>query len=258
MTAALLLAQVFGKAAGAQVALRLRGAGPLRGVMAEAGLDGGARGYAYAPEADLPPRPDGKLDVAGLIGGPQHLGTLEVMRLMGSGEPYTGSVELVSGEIAEDVAYYLGQSEQIASAVLLGVLVGAEGVRQAGGVLVQVMPGASESVLAQLEAQVNTLGPFTARLASQGILGVLEHLFTGLEYQQVAEPLPVRFQCRCSRERARDSLRFFGLSERQEMMDDGGQEVVCDWCGEKYTISIAEILALDENNSEQRDERVLS
>ncbi len=260
LSASLLLAQIFTKPGenvlGAEttaasidasetpcsrVALRFEGGGPIGYLIAEGSIDGSTRGYARYPEADVAPRfSDGKLDVGALVG---QEGELAVTRLRDI--PYTGSVPLVSGEIAEDVAAYLQQSEQIASALLLGVYLepeaGVLNVAAAGGVLVQALPGVRHQTLDVLEENVRSLGPFTTMLHQRGLSSVLEHLMDGLALELFEEPLQLHFRCRCSRARAKRALQFFTFGERAEMIDAGGQEVVCHWCAERYLVTPDEI-----------------
>jgi molecular chaperone Hsp33 len=177
-----------------------------------------------------------------------------VDRSLPNGEIYTSTVPLVSGEIAEDLAHYLWQSEQIPSAVLLGVRVHGEGeVEVAGGVAVQVMPGAPEEVVARLEANLAGVQGLTPLLKEKGLEGTLEAIFQGLGYAPTdlralgyaQNEIPVRFQCRCSREKALEALVFFTPEEREDMIvEDGGAEVVCHWCGEVYRFSPEEIRSL--------------
>lgn len=240
LVAALLLSQVLGKHDQSRVALRIEGDGPLGYLVAEGSDDGSVRGYVRHPGAELPPRlGDRKLDVSGLIGN----GELAVTRLLENGEPYTGSVQLVSGEVAEDVAVYLAKSEQIASAVLLGVYLEGGEVRRAGGVLVQALPGASDETLGRLEAQVRELGPFTDAMAGRDLPGVLGELLRGLD-PLLEPPQPAAFRCRCSEEKALSSLQFFGPDELEEMIQGGGQEVVCHWCNTHYQLSPEQIAEL--------------
>ncbi len=244
MTGALLLAQVLSKRPEDHVTLRIQGDGPIGYIVAEGGRNGGARGYVKYPEADLPARAsDGKLDVGALVGTD---GDLAVMRLLENAEPYTGSVALVSGEIAEDIATYLYQSEQIPSAVLLGVHLDSGGVTHAGGLLIQAMPGASDETLAKLEENIRAMGQITNVMRSEGILGVIARATAGLDYIGQEAALDLRFQCRCSLERARSSLVYFSSDERQEMIEQGGQEVVCHWCGEHHLVTPELIRSLDE------------
>ena len=250
MTGALLLAQLLLKTPRERLTLRIEGTGPLGGLVAEADAFGHVRGYAKNPKAEVPLREDGKLNVGELVGP----GVLRVDRSLPNGEIYTSTVPLVSGEIAEDLAHYLWQSEQIASAVLLGVRVHGEGeVEVAGGVAVQVMPGAPEEVVARLEANLAGLQGLTPLLKEKGLEGTLEAIFQGLGYtptdlralRYAQNEIPVRFQCRCSREKALEALVFFTPEEREDMIvKDGGAEVVCHWCGEVYRFSPEEIRSL--------------
>jgi molecular chaperone Hsp33 len=250
MTGALLLAQLLLKTPKERLTLRIEGAGPLGGLVAEADAFGHVRGYVKNPKAEAPLREDGKLNVGELLGP----GVLRVDRSLPNGEIYTSTVPLVSGEIAEDLAHYLWQSEQIPSAVLLGVRVHGEGeVEVAGGVAVQVMPGAPEEVVARLEANLAGLQGLTPLLKEKGLEGTLEAIFQGLGYTPTdlralgyaQNEIPVRFQCRCSREKALEALVFFTPEEREDMIvKDGGAEVVCHWCGEVYRFSPEEIRSL--------------
>lgn len=244
LSASVLLAIALGKKPNSRVTVRVEGGGTIGFMVAEGSVDGRVRGYVREPWADLPIREsDGKLDVGGLVGTE---GQLSVTRLLDNGEPYTGSVDLVSGEIAEDVSTYLGVSEQIPNATLLGVYEEGGRVTHAGGLLVQAMPGVTEMTLAKLEANIHQMGMLTDQMRQGGILGALQKVADGLEIQLAAEAQGAVFSCRCSRERATDSLKFFNAVERQEMIDEGGQEVVCHWCAEKYQITPQEIMNLDE------------
>ncbi|ACO45470.1 Hsp33 family molecular chaperone HslO [Deinococcus deserti] len=243
MTASALLATVLGKRSDSRVTVRVHGGGPVGLVVAEGSVDGRIRGYVGHPDADLPLREsDGKLDVSGLVGTD---GELEVTRLLDNGEPYTGSVHLISGEIAEDVSTYLGVSEQIPNAALLGVYEEGGRVHRAGGVLIQAMPGVSDETLARLEANIRAFGQITDHLRRGSLMEAMTVLTEGLNLTLAPEAQPAAFQCRCTRERASDSLRFFNAEERQEMIDAGGQGVHCHWCSETYHITPAEIAALD-------------
>ena len=245
LSGALLLAIVLGKKADSRVTLRIQGDGPLGWIVAEGSADGHVRGYVRDPGADLPIREsDGKLDVSGVVG---KTGEIAVTRLLENAEPYTGSVPLVSGEIAEDVANYLASSEQIPSAVLLGVYEEGGRVSRSGGLLVQAMPGVSDETLERLEANIAEMGPITDNLRARSLLEVMERAADGLDLQVGAQAQAAKFQCRCSRQKARNSLLYFGMPERQEMMQEGGQEVVCHWCNEHYQITPDEIAALDDD-----------
>lgn len=249
MTGALLLAQLLLKTPKERITLRIEGTGPLGGLVAEADAAGNVRGYVRNPRAEVPLREDGKLNVGELLGA----GVLRVDRSLPNGEVYTSTVPLVSGEIAEDLAHYLWQSEQIPSAVLLGVRVKGEGeVEVAGGVAIQVMPDTPEEVLSRLEANLAGLSGITP-LLREGLEAAVERLLAGLGFEwtdlkALGYPLneiPAHFRCRCNREKALEALVFFTPEEREDMIvEDGGAEVVCHWCGEVYRFSPEEIRSL--------------
>ena len=249
MTGALLLAQLLLKTPKERITLRIEGTGPLGGLVAEADAAGNVRGYVRNPKAEVPLREDGKLNVGELLGA----GVLRVDRSLPNGEVYTSTVPLVSGEIAEDLAHYLWQSEQIPSAVLLGVRVKGEGeVEVAGGVAIQVMPDTPEEVLSRLEANLAGLSGITP-LLREGLEAALERLLAGLGFERTdlkalgypLNEIPARFRCRCNREKALEALVFFTPEEREDMIvKDGGAEVVCHWCGEVYRFSPEEIRSL--------------
>lgn len=254
LTASLLLSHVLLKDPRDRVTLRLKGGGPLGEVVAEAGLDGTTRGYARWPEVELPLRDDGKLDVGGAVGSD---GEIEVIRSHApDGDMYASSVTLVSGEVAEDVAAFLLGSEQIASAVLLGVsFSAADGdptaagrLRRAGGVVLQALPGVEDAAITLLEANVRAVGSFTDALDRDGLLQVMEELCWGLELEVLTkEAMPLGFRCRCSDERALSAVAQFSPEERAEMIaEQGGAEVVCHWCGEVRFFDAETIARLDE------------
>jgi molecular chaperone Hsp33 len=236
LTGAILLTHVLLKDHRDRVTLKLDGGGPLGGVIADAGLDGSVRGYAKSPGTDLPLRADGKLDVGGAVG---RLGDIEVIRSQAPyGDSYASSVRLVSGEIAEDVAAFLGESEQVASAVLLGVSFGpgpVSAVRSAGGIVLQPLPGADPAAVAVLEANVSAFGQLTDVLHHGSLLEAMEELTWGLDLELLTrDALPLTFRCRCSDQKALEALAYFTPDERERMIaEDGGAEVVCHWCGER-------------------------
>jgi molecular chaperone Hsp33 len=242
LTASLLLAQVLSKTDHARLTIRIQGDGPIGWVVTEGSRDGLTRGYVKHADADLPARTDGKLDVGGLVGTD---GEIAVTRLLENAEPYTGSVPLVSGEIGEDVATYLMRSEQIPSVTMLGVFVNDRGVSHAGGLIVQAMPGVTDATLSLLETNVREMGQFTTVLRQEGLLGAVERITKGLDYAMNEDALGLKFQCRCSMDRAVQALTYFGPDERREMIESGGQEVVCHWCNEKHFVTPELIRSLD-------------
>lgn len=231
--------------------LRLDGGGPAGGVVAVSDSAGNVRGCMGAPEADLPTRPDGKLDVGGLIG---RTGTLTVSRDLGLREPYIGSVQLVSGEVAEDLTAYLAESEQIGAAVGLGVLVGTnKSIRAAGGFVVQLLPGAPEDLAAKLEDNILMMDQLTTVLDEDGAEAVLDQVLRGLGPRILARE-PVAYRCYCSRERVAEALRSTGAEALRELAaEEGAVEVNCQFCGTAYAFAPAELLALAAEGEETHE-----
>lgn len=243
LTGALLLSHVLLKNHQDRLTLRLRGDGPLGGVIADAGLDGAVRGYVKKPFVSLGLRPDGKLDVGGGIGK----GDLEIIRSHAPyGDPYSSSVNLVNGEIAEDITMFLAQSEQIGSAVLLGVYVEGQKVTRSGGVILQALPNADEGALTLLEANVKAFGQLTDKMKDLSLLEIMDELCWGLGLEVLTdEPLPLQFSCRCSDEKAVDVLAYFTPKEREDMIaNEGGAEAVCHWCGTKRWVTPEQIRSI--------------
>src|SRR5690606_6966742 len=197
--------------------------------MAESTGEGDVRGYVTRPDVDLPLNAAGKFDVAGAVG---RSGFVYVTRDLGLREPYGGSAPIVSGELGEDISYYLTTSEQVPSAVGLGVLVGEGGkVLVAGGFLLQTLPGADDRVLTQAEENIARLGAVTNVLhAVPAGSALLERLLDGLEWRLLATR-PLRFACRCSRDKAKRALATLHPDVRADMATaDGGAELRCHFC----------------------------
>ncbi len=237
LTAGLLLGSMLKE--DENLSLQFLGDGPLRGIFVDANARGEARGFVYRPRAHLPIR-EGKLDVGGAVGS----GTLTVIRAQSwSKEPYRSITPLVSGEIGADVAHYLLNSEQVPSAVSLGVFVQPdETVSAAGGFIVQVMPAANEETIAQLETNVARAKP-VSQLVREGATPqeILVHVLDGFGVSFVGET-PVRFSCRCSRERVLGTLIAMGQADMQALVAEEGKAMVtCEFCGELYTITPEEI-----------------
>ena len=234
MSAGLLLASSM-KRENSRVNIRIKGNGPLGGLLVDAGLDGTVRGYVFQPDVELPPNAHGKLDVGGAVG---NEGFLYVVRDIGHGYPYSSTVELVSGEIGEDITHYLFTSEQTPSALLVGVFVGADGVTAAGGILVQIMPKAAqnEALISTLEARIAELKGFTPLLREGKTLPeIFESLLGDLNLEIFPDVQLVRFDCRCSFDRVLSALRTLGEAELLDMIEkDGGAEATCEFCGEVY------------------------
>lgn len=228
----------------ASLTIRVNGGGPVGSVIAVSDSGGNVRGYVTEPHADLPTRADGKLDVGGLVG---RDGMLTVSRDLGLKEPYVGSTELVTGEIAEDLAQYMVESEQIPSAVGLGVLVDTDrSIKAAGGFIVQLMPGAPEELITKLEDNIFIMDQLTTVLSEDGIDAVIDQVLAGLEHETV-ERKPVEYRCSCSRERVADALRSVGAGELRNMAAEGRDtEVSCQFCDKVYKFTPEELLALAE------------
>ncbi|MGB3241217.1 MAG: Hsp33 family molecular chaperone HslO [Geitlerinemataceae cyanobacterium] len=234
MAASLLLASSM-KTPESRVNIKVSGEGPLGGILVDGRLDGTVRGYVGNPHIELPPKPNGKLDVGGAVGSQ---GYLYVVRDVGYGYPYSSTVELVSGEIGDDITHYLASSEQTPSALLLGVFVGAEGVTAAGGILLQVLPKAAkdEELVATLESRVAGLSGFTPLLqAGKSLPTIFEELLGDMGLEILPEVQMVRFHCGCSWDRMLGALKMLGEAELQDMIEqDDGAEATCHFCGEVY------------------------
>jgi len=244
MSAGLLLASNM-KRAGSRVNIRIKGNGPLEGILVDAGLDGTVRGYVDNPAIELPPNGKGKLDVGGAVG---RDGYLYVVRDVGYGYPYSSTVELVSGEIGDDVTHYLVSSEQTPSALVLGVFVGAEGVTASGGILIQVLPKAArdEALIQTLESRVAALSGFTPLLqAGKALPEMFEQLLGDMGLVILPETQLLRFHCGCSFNRVLGALKMLGEAELQDMIEkDDGAEATCHFCGKVYQASSDELAQL--------------
>ncbi len=219
--------------------LRVFGDGPLGGIIVSADSRSTVRGYVQEPHTHLPPTPAGKLDVGGAVGK----GFLYLTRDLGFGNPYTGSVELVSGEIAEDLAQYLTVSEQTPAAVSLGVLVESDNsVSAAGGVLLQMLPGAAAESVDILEHNFNQLPPITQLVQSgNGPEQIVNLLTAGLPVV-VHEERQVKYNCKCSKQRLERVLINLGAEELRDIIDSEGKaELTCHFCAEQYRFNRAEL-----------------
>ncbi|AKG22326.1 Hsp33 family molecular chaperone HslO [Calothrix sp. 336/3] len=236
MTAGLLMASSM-KRPGSRINIRIKGDGPIGGILVDAGLDGTVRGYVGNPGVELPAKAKGKLDVGRAVGK----GFLYVIRDVGYGYPYSSTVELVSGEIGDDIAHYLVSSEQTPSAVVLGVFVDSEGVTAAGGLLIQVLPKAArdEALVETLESRAAALGGFTPSLqAGKSLTDIFQELLGDMGLVLFPETQMVRFHCGCSFDRVLSALKIVGEEELQDMIEkDNGAEVTCEFCNTVYQAS---------------------
>ncbi|MCT7965978.1 Hsp33 family molecular chaperone HslO [Laspinema sp. D1] len=244
LSSGLLLASSM-KRPGSRVNIRVKGDGPLGGILVDAGLDGTVRGYVENPEIELPPNAIGKLDVGGAVGND---GYLYIVRDVGYGYPYSSTVELISGEIGDDIAHYLVTSEQTPSALVVGVFVEAAGVQASGGILLQVMPKAAtdEELVALLESRVASLSGFTPLLqAGKSLPDIFEQLLGDMGLNILPERQLVRFHCGCSHQRMLGALKLLGEDELLDMIEkDDGAEAICHFCGEVYTASTDQLTEL--------------
>lgn len=215
--------------------IRINGGGPIGSVIAVSDSKGYVRGYVTNPAVDLPLRSDGKLDVGGAVG---RDGMLTVSRDIGLTQPYVGSTELVSGEIAEDLTAYLLESEQVPSACGLGVLIDTDlSVKAAGGFIVQLMPGAPDEYIDVLEENIFMMDQLTTILSEDGLEAVFEQVLKGLPYHIVDED-EVGYRCYCSRERVGDAILGVGEGELESMINEGKDiDVSCQFCDTVYTFT---------------------
>ena len=221
--------------------LKIEGDGPIGGLTVTADSRGNVKGYAFHPEVMLPPNAKGKLDVGGL-----GIGVLSVIKDIGLKDPYVGQTILVTSEIAEDLTYYFATSEQTPSSVALGVLMERDNtVKQAGGFILQMMPGASEEVISALEKRLGEITSITALLdAGNTPEMILEHILGdfGLE---ILDKLPTAFSCNCSEERIEKALISVGKQELQSMIEDGKTiEVNCHFCNKHYPVTVERLKEL--------------
>ncbi len=227
--------------------LQLACDGPIKGMTVTADARGNVKGYPVTPCVILPASPKGKLDVGGAVGK----GTLSVIKDLGLKEPYIGQIELVSGEIAEDLTYYFAKSEQIPSSVGLGVLMEKDNtVKQAGGFIVQLMPGAGEEIIEKLEENISRVTSVTDLLdRGIGAEGLLREVLSGME-PTITDTRPVRFYCNCSKERVTKALSAIGKEELQDMIDDGKPiNVHCHFCNKNYEFSVEELKDISEGRA---------
>lgn len=219
--------------------LQIKAGGPLQGITVTADSQGNVKGYVGNPDVCIPANSKGKLDVAGAVGP----GFLTVIKDMGLKEPYSGQVMLQTCEIAEDLTYYFATSEQVPSAVGLGVLMNKNNtVRQAGGFIVQLMPFAEEEVISRLEQIVQKINSVT-NLLEEGHTpeSLLEKVLEGFDVQ-INEKMDTRFRCNCSKERVAKALISIGRKELNEMIQEGKPiEMNCHFCNTNYNFTVEEL-----------------
>jgi len=228
-----------------RISLQIAGSGPLQTLAADAWLlDAhtiGARGYAHNPQVDLPVDVRGKFDVAGAVGS----GSLQVTRSSDVGQPYAGVVPLHSGEIGEDLALYLAQSEQIPSVVAVGVLANPDGIVAAGGLFARVLPGSDERTRIELEKRARSLPPVTTSIARGAGAEELMRDLAGDWKLGSMQSKSVKFACRCSREKVEAVLLGLGADELLELTRrPDGTQAVCEYCKRRYAFTPPQVAAL--------------
>ena len=214
------------------VTIQIKGDGPLEGEIVTADSKGRVKGYVFNPNVDIPPKSPTILDVGGAFGK----GFLTVIKDLGLKEPYVGKTELVSGEIAEDLTYYYAKSEQVASAISLGVLVDTDtNIKQAGGFIIQVMPGITEEILSRLESRINVV-PYITELLSMGDTPEsILNLILGDMDLQIIDKVPTEYYCGCSRERVEKALLAIGKDDLKKILEeDKKAELSCHFCNKVY------------------------
>lgn len=219
--------------------LQVRGDGPLGAITAVSDSEGNVRGYLQNPAVDLPLKTNGKLDVGGGVGQ----GVLTVIKDIGAKEPFSGKVELLSGEIAEDVAYYYYASEQIPTVCALGVLVDTDQhVKQAGGYIIQLMPGAPDGLVSILEARVQET-PSMTTMMEQGMTAeeVLQYMLDGMRFEELYKH-DVKYECKCSRQKVEQAVLSIGREELKRLYEEEETvKVTCQFCDKEYVFTKEEI-----------------
>ena len=234
------------KSDGASLTLQFKGGGPLGTVLAVSDNEGNVRGYVTNPHVDIPLRKDGKLDVGTAVG---HEGTLTVIKDLHMKEPYVGTIDLLGGKIAEDVAGYFVESEQIPTACALGVLVDRDqSVKAAGGYLIQLMPGAAEDTIAKVEGGIMAAGAVSAILEkNDDPEAMLRTVMSDFDLK-ILETCPVEYRCYCSRERVERALFSLGRTELEQMLSEqGGCQLTCQFCDAVYEFTAEDIQRLLKN-----------
>lgn len=214
------------------ITIQIKGEGPLKGIVVTADSKANVKGYVYEPQVEVPPKYPGKLDVGGAIGA----GMLSVIKDIGLKDPYIGQVPLVSGEIAEDLTYYFANSEQIPSIVALGVLIERDqSIKQAGGIIIQLMPGATEDVIGKLEEKLQTIPSITKMMENGwGPEQMLQEVLGDMNVQ-VLDKVSTQFSCNCSRERVEKVMISIGLKDLEEILEEEKKATLhCHFCNKEY------------------------
>ena len=218
--------------------LKVQGSGPIEGLTVTADSKGNVKGYAYNPGVMLPPNDKGKLDVGGAVGE----GVLSVIKDIGLKEPYVGQTILVGGEIAEDLTYYYATSEQTPSSVALGVLMNKDNTVKQAGFIIQLLPGASDEMIDQLEKKLGEITSITSLLDEGKTPEMILNYILGEFGLEIMDKVPAEFTCNCTKDRVKKALISIGKKELNEMIDEGKSiEVNCHFCNKHYNFSVEEL-----------------
>ena len=224
------------------ITIQITGDGPISGIIATSDSSSNVKGYAVNPDIEMPLRADGKLNVGGAIGS----GNLRIIKDIGLKEPYSGSIGLVSGEIAEDLTYYFAKSEQVPSSVGLGVLVDTDtSIKQAGGFIIQLMPDIDDETVDRLEKKLLTIPYITDMLNSGFTPEMMLNEILGDFGVEILDKLPMDYRCSCSKERVGQALISLGKKELSKIIEeDKKAEVTCHFCNKVYNFTEDELKQL--------------
>lgn len=219
--------------------LQIKGDGPIGGITVTVDAKANVKGYVKNPDVNIPLKANGKLDVSGAIGQ----GTMQIIKDLGLKDPYIGQINLVSGEIAEDLTYYFASSEQIPSIVALGVLVDRDySVRQSGGIIIQLLPDADEEIITMLENNLKKVTSITKMLEEgKSPKEILNIFLEGMEIE-ILDKIDTQFKCNCSKEKVEKALISIGRKDIQEIIEENEvTELKCHFCSKKYHFTIEEL-----------------
>ncbi|HHY75117.1 MAG TPA: Hsp33 family molecular chaperone HslO [Bacillus bacterium] len=229
-----------------KITVKIEGGGPIGAILVDANARGEVRGYVSNPHVDFELNEHGKLDVTRAVG---NTGFLSVVKDLGMREHFTGQVPLVSGELGEDFTYYFAASEQVPSAVGVGVLVNPDhSILAAGGFIIQLLPGTSDETIDKIEKQINSIPPIS-KLIQDGLTPeeILEKLLGEIK---ILEKMPVSFKCTCSKERLANAIVSLGADEIKAMIEeDGKADAHCNFCNEEYHFTVADLTELLERKN---------
>ncbi len=238
LSAGLIMASEL-KGESSKITIQMKGDGPIENILVSANSKGEVKGYAENPSVDLPLKANGKLDVGGAVGK----GTLSVIKDLGLKEPYIGQVEIQTGEVGDDLAYYYMQSEQVPSVVSVGVLIDTDcSVKHAGSFIIQVMPECDDESLKKLENSIAGVMSVTEML-SNGMTSedMIKYVMLGFDVE-ILESNPVSYYCDCGRERMEKAIILLGSKEIEDMIKEQGEaEIVCSFCNTKYKFNADEL-----------------